>query len=493
MASVLTNHILATLRKLNGRAHVTYPFGSTTGRRIERLLKVAHADKEALFAGNTDEQYTSATLIAQEIIGGDDIYLEVYRAWQELPGASLGGAEKSKPRRTPSKYITSESVATTRQAVATGTSPSNPSNEGDASVVEPENAIVAQKTDRALTLTTAGATEYRKNGDDQLVTVAGSVGSDGTAPTLSATTEVAEVSALGDGKFERVLGTVPAVFDRRAESKGDGIDFPTRFLASPYRETVATTQAGTSTTPDALAANGIGIISSQVARDGAFKTRKTNVTVSGSNTALAGYEFDEATGLLLPITEQAVAAGTSGVALQTDGTYAEVKPFNTAWSIKTTRQATALDSTGRTYSIKEHVSLPRVLTVFTPVVFTDSGGDIRFADFQTELKDYSGGYDITVVERWKSTPWTGLAITNFRPTGFHWITPYSRGSVPECLHGSITISGTTGTSDPVWGYLTWSYSYAATSPTGISGTITLKDTQQPWRGGYLRRTETISV
>jgi hypothetical protein len=245
-----------------------------------------------------------------------------------------------------------------------------------------------------------------------------------------------------------------------------------------------------------------------------------DVTVTGTRVALNGVEYDELTGTLMPTVETVVASGTAGTAIQTDGSYAEVKPINPDYSIKTTRSVTGL--TIRTWKVWEHVSLPPVLTTFTQYEwwtkarlarFTNATSETKYgvtyaayenpyavvpahiteANFLSELTNYSGQYEVTVVERWQSTAWAGLSATNFKPESFSWATPFGKGQVPHCLHAEITITGTTGTTHPTLAFAVWNYVFPATTPSSLTGDIVIQDTQEPYKGGFRRITKTITI
>lgn len=355
----------------------------------------------------------------------------------------------------------------------------------------PFNEFLLRKTVETYSVPGPARVGSVKTGDDQLGTIARQLVDASTAATVTTTTESSAVRPINEIVAMKETTTVPALFDAMAVGDTSEISFPVKFLTLAKDETITTTIAGSTATPDTITNTGLGIISADAQRVSDIKVRKRTTTRAGTPTPLNGFDFDEATGLLLPTTDQVVAAGTAGVALDSGGNYSTVTPLNTVWSIKSTRKATAL--TTRSFAKGEFVSLPRVLTVFEAVAFNDASGFIGTAGYYHVLKDYSGAYDVTVTETWSATAHTGLSITQLRPEGFSWLTPFDSGTIPPCLHGAITISGTTGTDNPDWQFATWNWVFAATTPSSLSGNIVLVDTQQPWRGGYLRHKETITV
>lgn len=214
---------------------------------------------------------------------------------------------------------------------------------------------------------------------------------------------------------------------------------------------------------------------------------------------LTGTEYDDYTGGILTVTRQKVNAGTSSAALS-GSTYTIIQPIDTITAWKITRVVTTLSTTS--YHVRRRVSLPRVLTALTDIIFNDTDGNIIWQGYHATLKDYSGVYDVTVTEAFSGnqTPFTGLSATDWRPEAFDWNTPFTEGSVPECLHSTITIAGNTasdgstpGPGGTFYAYTQWSFVFTATSPSSLSGTVTITDTQRRFLGGWLRTTETISV
>lgn len=367
--------------------------------------------------------------------------------------------------------------------------------------------------------------EYVKTNEAQLGTRTNSLVAEGDAlPTITALTVSAEQNNLGNGKTEQEVITVATLFDKQTiADQGAGalvFNATERFIDDLVVETYSDVEAGTSASTTTLATTGLGVIKSSSTRVDATKVVTEDVTVTGTRVALNGVEYDELTGTLMPTVETVVTAGTAGTAIQTDGSFAEVKPINPDYSIKTTRSVTGL--TTRTWTVWERVSLPPVLTAFNQYTFWSKARLVRYqntasedkygvtyaanenpysivpahiveANFTSELTDYSGEYEVTVVERWQSTPWTELSATNFRPRSFSWATPFGKGQVPACLHVAISITGHTGTNHPTLAFGIWDYQFAATTPSSLTGEIVITDTQEPYKGGWRRITKTITI
>lgn len=83
--SPIQNHILASLLELQGRAMVTYPEGDANYPRVERVMQVPREDWRLEWL-TADAEYTDCKLTEQRLVGGDDIYVRVWRVWECVPG-----------------------------------------------------------------------------------------------------------------------------------------------------------------------------------------------------------------------------------------------------------------------------------------------------------------------------------------------------------------------------------------------------------------------
>lgn len=359
------------------------------------------------------------------------------------------------------------------------------------STVRAEDIYQSRKTTTTVNGTnTDTLTLYTKNEADQLITVVETFG-DPSTPSITATTEFVQQTAVGNGKVRMRIGTAPSLFDRASQRNATEVNYPDQFLGDAKTVTESSVSAGTSTTPDTVQLDGLGIIAAEARRVSALAIQKSKTTKSGTPAPIYGFELDEYTGSIFQTTSTAEENGTAGADVGISGTFTEVRPFNTAWAIKTIRKSTTL--TSRTYTTSRHVNLPPVLTVFTPIVFTNSEGQVRHASYYSQFKDFSGPFLVSVEESWSRTAVSIDGPTQLFAQGFSWVIPYSSGSVERCFHEAINIAGTTGTTDPEFGYITWDYTIAATSPTTLSGDIVLADEQIPWRGGFKRTKETITI
>lgn len=79
---------LGRLRALRGDALVTYPYGSTSYKRVERVYTVERGQGEKTFL-IADAEYTGTKLTQQRIVGGDHLFVEIYQRYDTIPGPVL--------------------------------------------------------------------------------------------------------------------------------------------------------------------------------------------------------------------------------------------------------------------------------------------------------------------------------------------------------------------------------------------------------------------
>lgn len=109
-----------------------------------------------------------------------------------------------------------------------------------------------------------------------------------------------------------------------------------------------------------------------------------------------------------------------------------------------------------------------------------------------DKEGYSGPCRCLVSRTWSPTPFTIAQVEQMLPERMSVSTPYYALNVPETLHPAWIFTSSSGTEDPVYEYVTFSDSFPATSPTDWPATITAYDSQDPFRGGYLRTTRVVS-
>ena len=142
-----------------------------------------------------------------------------------------------------------------------------------------------------------------------------------------------------------------------------------------------------------------------------------------------------------------------------------------------------------TYNSTVIQSFPPVLASLSQQTWNkrDGTSTTGFAPVWTS-NAWSGPCKATITETWsKSAPTTPVTIDKVLPTPIIMDTPIFNIRIPPCLHGSITITGTTGTTSDIWEYLTWDETFAATTPVTLGATLTIKDEVEPFNNGWIKR------
>jgi len=106
-----------------------------------------------------------------------------------------------------------------------------------------------------------------------------------------------------------------------------------------------------------------------------------------------------------------------------------------------------------------------------------------------ESNKWSGPCKATITETWsEDVPTNTVTIDQLIPTPIYMDTPLFKIRIGPCLHGSINITGTTGTTSDIWEYITWNETFPATTPATLPATLTIKDEVSQVGDGWLRRT-----
>lgn len=217
---------------------------------------------------------------------------------------------------------------------------------------------------------------------------------------------------------------------------------------------------------------------------------KENTTVEVEVASLTSYELDPETGVLLPVTQELVAAGTdTGSAIDADGNYSEIQPYNAHWDIKTTRKSTGLVDE-RSYQTFIHYTWPAVLQGLNFYgVLKGEGADqyIERYGYDTVIRAaYHGPCLATITEGWSATAPAGFSNgpTIMQPREIVWNFILSRGSISPTLHAGFTLYETTGTTDPRYPYQVMQKTFQSTNFIDWPAQITAGFNVTPWRGGY---------
>lgn len=234
------------------------------------------------------------------------------------------------PTIPPRKFLTITSDQTIEQVVeSTLLSPDALGSNGfgvvEAAAKQTEKFKGTKRTRTRAGSAASSLTEYGFNRDGLLVTKAIAYGTDGSAPTPTINTEDIDVSAQGDGKFQRTIATRSgAGFVDKAVFEASVPDFiPARFLNTSSAETSVThISAGAASAPSLNP--GAGELRKRSETLDAFLKRDTTVTRPNTGfPSLAGHGFDEQFGFLTPYTESIITGGS-----QPTTANSEVTPLN---------------------------------------------------------------------------------------------------------------------------------------------------------------------
>ena len=112
-----------------------------------------------------------------------------------------------------------------------------------------------------------------------------------------------------------------------------------------------------------------------------------------------------------------------------------------------------------------------------------------------EKDSYRGSCKTEITETWTEDPPTGVSSVDgqMNPTPIVYITPLFKCTIGSCLHGSITISGTTGTGSEEWEFLTFNKTFPATNQTTWPATVVAKDESFQASNGWVRRKVTVTA
>lgn len=280
---------------------------------------------------------------------------------------------------------------------------------------------------------------------------------------------------------------------------------PEGFLVSSIiTETANREENGTG--PDSVSGNptnpGGAIIESSVVPENGNILRiwKNSVLVQLTIGNRVGEELDPMTGAMLPWTQELVAKGTSGSAVDASGNWSEVAPYNQLFSIQTTRKASSLAGSSRTYNTIEDFYWPPVLEaiLFSAVskYVEPGGGDTFLSEYRLDwkIKDaYSGPCKATVTESWHQTAPIQETPVQMHPEAIYWNFILSKGSIPATLHPAFTIFEVIGNNHPNYPSTTASKAIPATNYTDWPASIVKRISIIPYHrgGGFIKRKVTV--
>lgn len=277
------------------------------------------------------------------------------------------------PTIPPRKFLTITSDQTIEQVVeSTLLSPDALGSNGfgvvEASAKQTEKFKGTKRTRTRAGSAASSLTEYGFNRDGLLVTKAIAYGTDGSAPTPTINTEDIDISALGDGKFQRTIATRSGTgFVDKAVFEESVPEFvPARFLnTSDPESTVSHIVAGAASVPTLNPGSG-ELMRREETLD-AFTKRVTsrirvNTGFAAPDGVLSGHGFDEQFGFLTPYTESIITGGS-----QPTTANSEVTPLNANLDLLKVHDVSAQQT---------------ALAAFSPLIFPGTTN----VDLPTELK-----------------------------------------------------------------------------------------------------------
>jgi len=190
------------------------------------------------------------------------------------------------------------------------------------------------------------------------------------------------------------------------------------------------------------------------------------------------------------------------------GIMREGKQLSENWYALSERQLVLKDSDGLVaeYFTNQNMGWPAVFSnLFSTVWSRRDGGSHTNVYPVYKREAYNGPTKTKVQLYWQKAPFseptaedgsnTALCLLKpMEPMEMEFVTPNWRVKTKPCLHNNVTVTYTNGTEDPVWNYGGYKATWKPTNyidwchPAGgsASDTIVISDSQEAFRGGYLR-------
>jgi hypothetical protein len=263
---------------------------------------------------------------------------------------------------------------------------------------------------------------------------------------------------------------------------------PSKFFCPQSTTTTVTIEILDSLTePAALTAvSGQRIELNQI---GYIRTIATTVQ-NGTEGALVGTDFDERTGN--SFVEESTLVDVDDVAADTvdeAGTIDLYSPYDACHSVKRTVQV--VDPATKVWTEVINYEWPPVLESLRVTEWPRRDGTSAFFPIVKLKQAFNGPQLVTASQSWQATAPTITPPQQMIPEGFSFLNPLYSFRVPPCLHDTIELYITTGTSDPIWDYGFESETFAATNYVDWPETIEWTEVK-PYRGGYLVTTYTLN-
>jgi hypothetical protein len=191
------------------------------------------------------------------------------------------------------------------------------------------------------------------------------------------------------------------------------------------------------------------------------------------------------------------------------GVMREGKQLSDSWYALSEREVIRKDTNGLVadYFTNQTVGWPAVFShMFATVWNRKDGGKHTNVHPVYAREAYSGPTKVRIQISWQKASFSEPAteagdvdelclLKPMEAMAMEFVTPNWRVKTKPCLHGDVTVTYTNGTEDPVWDYGGYKMTWAATNyvdwchpygePSGGT-TIIIADSQEAFRGGYLR-------
>lgn len=391
---------------------------------------------------------------------------------------------KSVQRFIPEKFILNASTSSTEET-DTGVSgePAQPSPEDRKRVTIQQKGVV-RKTETVEQLGTVTDLKGLSTLDDGYAyPFSQKVVALNTVPT-------GRTRILGDGTIKEhtpvdanwaIEETKQAVSLENEYTKQSSRLAPDRFLPTNQKSVTQVTETGVNTeptTPSAALSSDVTVV-----QKGAIRKTTTTEQV-GSAVPLYGTTVDKRTGeTFIESTELVPMAAVIPTEIQADGTVVIYEPVDANWAMKITRRAASTLS--KTWTTDIEFEWPTVLLGIQFKIWSRKGGA---GSAVYPIPRYKKGFyehqTATVTQYWQKAVPVIVPRPLMVAEGFTYRCPLYTISVPPCLHQTITLSCSIGSSDPEWASASDSEVFVATAYTDWPDEIFWR-LAEPYLGGYL--------
>tara|TARA_R100001129_G_scaffold157018_1_gene120335 strand:+ start:42 stop:1589 length:1548 start_codon:yes stop_codon:yes gene_type:complete len=183
------------------------------------------------------------------------------------------------------------------------------------------------------------------------------------------------------------------------------------------------------------------------------------------------------------------------------GVMREGKQLSDNWYALSERMVVITNSNGLVaeYFTNQNMGWPAVFSNLYATVWNRRDGGKHTNVYPVYKREaYNGPTKTKVQIYWRKAPFkepdtvddtdvnTLCLLKPMEPMEMEFVTPNWRVKTKPSLHDNVTVTYTNGTEDPVWNYGGYKATWKATNYTEWPSTIVISDSQEAFRGGYLR-------